>query len=136
MAGSKHPKLLPKAKKDLARMDKEQSAFDKNSRSWIKSIDTAARSIGKNTQAFKAQVVVQKNMFKTYEAKVKEIEKAEAEQKGSPSKEKEKTLKKMEGEADRLREAYNIGAKKLTLIVKTVQADSTIDSSSLMASFR
>lgn len=135
MAGSKHPKLLPAAKKDIDRMVKELSAFEGNAKKWIKQIDTAARAIGKSTQEFKKQVDAQKKMYETYKAKAEEIKKEESDAKKSKDKSKDKALKKMEGEADRLREAYNIGAKKVTLIVKTVEADSKIDSSDLMASF-
>ena len=136
MAGSKHPKLLPKAKKDIDRCIADVAAFDKAAKSWIKDIDTAARKIGKSTQEFRRQVDVQKKAFDIYKTKVEEIMKGETDAKKSKDKSKEKELKKMEGDADRLREAYNIGAKKLDLIARNVQADSTIDSSELITSLK
>jgi len=133
MAGSKHPKLLPKAKKDIDSVFKEHKDFVTASKKWIKDISDGARKVARSGQEFKRQADAMKKFFDDYKAKVEEIQKAEKDAQGSKDKAVKQNLKKLEGEADRLRDRYNVGSDKLKIIVSDIEANSKLDNTALMA---
>ena len=135
MAGSKHPKLLPKAKKDIDKIQKHHRKFVTVSKKWIKDISDGARKVATSGQEFKREADAMKTIFDEYKAKVEEIQKAENDAKGSKDRAVQQNLRTLEGEADRLRGRYNVGAEKLKIIVSDIGANSKIDNTALMASF-
>lgn len=136
MAGSKHPKLLPKAKKDIEKTFKVHKSYVAGSKKWIKDIGDAARKIAASGQEFKREADAMKVIFEEYKTKVEEIQKAEGDAKGSKDKSVLKNLKKLEGEADRLRARYNAGADTLRIIRSDVEANATIDSTAIISTLR
>lgn len=116
MGKSKHPGLLEKAAKDVARMNSSH----KRDVAALKGVITAAASLGKSagttSKGFSDQYKYLAKLIDQYARKVAEIIEAERQQseaKGDKKKEAElkKKLAKLEKEADAIRKEYNLAGE-------------------------
>ncbi len=113
MGKSKHPGLLDKALKDVARMNKSHKSDVAALKGVISAASSLSKSAGTTARGFSDQYKYLAKLIDQYARKVVEIQEAEDQQsaaKGDKKKEAElkKKLAKLEKEADAIRKEYGL----------------------------